>query len=926
MMLLVFPVRGQQQESRAGLYTVAIQAQNHQTDLPVGFAAVLLTCESDGRILSGSCDDQGICRFERVAAGRYKLRVTFLGYKPYTQGIPVDDSFTWLALLEPDAVNLDEVVVTASESRGMTSSSKIDRQAMEHLQPSSFADLVSLLPGERSTVPNMGAANLIRLREAGSGIQTDGSSTDYDISSLGTSFLMDGVPINTKANMSYLAGNTDNGLANRNTTGRGLDMRTIPTDDIERVEVVRGIPSVEYGDLTSGLIKIDRRKGGNKFNARFKADTYGKLVYAGKGFEWEKRKLTLNVGIDFFDSKIDPRNSLENYKRLNTSVRLSKEWQYKSGSLIYASNLDYGGSFDNVKIDPEINYHKEDSYKSTYNRYAWANNLTWLSKTGRFFRSLELNTSVSLQKDVIDRTRYVSLSGPQPTPPLSTDEGIHDGTWLTPQYVATGGSESLPFSAFTKLITRFSAHGDKAQHDMLIGSDWQMNKNYGQGQIYDPLFPIYPSMTTRPRPYYNIPAGHDFSLFFEDRSVIPVARHKLEVQAGLRASTMLNLADSYALHGKFFFDPRVNLRWSSPRLMVADRPLQFEIGGGMGWHTMTPSLTYLYPDLLYYDWQQLNYYHTNPDYRRLNLKTYVVDRTNYDLQAARNFKWEVRGDISYGENRLSITYFREDITSGFRTATYYQPMSYRKYDATGLDPDAITAPPKLEYLPYTDVTAFGSYGMASNATRLFKEGVEYQFTSKRIPALRTRITIDGAWFRTLYSESEPYWYRPTVNLGGQGVPYVGYYSDPDGSRKISFNTRFMFDTYLPRLKLGFSAAIECMWLYRSWSLRRTGIPDEYMDLEGVRHPFNVDEARNDMYLQWLIITYPESNFNERIEEPFNVGMNLKVTKKFFKERIQLALFVDHLFSYKHEYRGLNGVLVRQMSEMPYFGMEINFNL
>ncbi|MFQ8806051.1 MAG: hypothetical protein ACLR8Y_14345 [Alistipes indistinctus] len=91
--------------------------------------------------------------------------------------------------------------------------------------------------------------------------------------------------------------------------------------------------------------------------------------------------------------------------------------------------------------------------------------------------------------------------------------------------------------------------------------------------------------------------------------------------------------------------------------------------------------------MLYYDWQQLNYYHTNPDYRRLNLKTYVVDRTNYDLQAARNFKWEVRGDISYGENRLSITYFRR-ILRLISYATYYQPMSYRKYDATGLDPDA----------------------------------------------------------------------------------------------------------------------------------------------------------------------------------------------------------------------------------------------
>ena len=370
MMLLVFPVRGQQQEFRAGLYTVAIQAQNHQMDLPVGFAAVLLTCESDGRILSGSCDDQGICRFERVAAGRYKLRVTFLGYKPYTQVIPVDDSFTWLALLEPDAVNLDEVVVTASESRGMTSSSKIDRQAMEHLQPSSFADLVSLLPGERSTVPNMGAANLIRLREAGSGIQTDGSSTDYDISSLGTSFLMDGVPINTKANMSYLAGGDNKYVENRNTTGRGVDMRTIPTDEIEHVEVVRGIPSVEYGDLTSGLIKIERRKGGNTLNARFKADAYGKLFYLGKGFEWRKQNMTLNLGLDFLDSRIDPRNTLENYKRFNASIRLSKSWNYDSGSLTYDSNLDYGGSFDNMKIDPDINYHKEDSYKSSYNRYA----------------------------------------------------------------------------------------------------------------------------------------------------------------------------------------------------------------------------------------------------------------------------------------------------------------------------------------------------------------------------------------------------------------------------------------------------------------------------------------------------------------------------------------------------------------------------
>ena len=40
--------------------------------------------------------------------------------------------------------------------------------------------------------------------------------------------------------------------------------------------------------------------------------------------------------------------------------------------------------------------------------------------------------------------------------------------------------------------------------------------------------------------------------------------------------------------------------------------------------------------------------------------TYVVDPTNYSLGAARNFKWEVRGDVTLDGNRFSLTYFEED--------------------------------------------------------------------------------------------------------------------------------------------------------------------------------------------------------------------------------------------------------------------------
>ena len=229
----------------------------------------------------------------------------------------------------------------------------------------------------------------------------------------------------------------------------------------------------------------------------------------------------------------------------------------------------------------------------------------------------------------------------------------------------------------------------------------------------------------------------------------------------------------------------------------------------------------------------------------------------------------------------------------------------------------------LRVLPFNDYS--GTYSTTTNGSRLYKEGIEYQFVSKRIPSLKTRITIDGAWFKTLYSESESYYYRPSVNLGGESLPYMGHYNDPEGYLRNSFNTRFMFDTYLDKLKLGFSVAVECMWLYTSQSIRQTGIPFEYIDLNGEAHPFDTEEALNDAYLQWLIISYSDTQFRKNITEPLNIGVNLKVTKRIFKERIQLALFVDQLFSYWREYVS-NGVRIRQTGKMPYFGMEINFSL
>ena len=69
-------------------------------------------------------------------------------------------------LMPQTPLAIGEVLVTAAESKGPTSSSKIGREAIAHIQPSSIADLMELIPGGRATDPSFGAPQEIRLREA----------------------------------------------------------------------------------------------------------------------------------------------------------------------------------------------------------------------------------------------------------------------------------------------------------------------------------------------------------------------------------------------------------------------------------------------------------------------------------------------------------------------------------------------------------------------------------------------------------------------------------------------------------------------------------------------------------------------------------------------------------------------------------------
>ena len=844
------------------------------------------------------------------AAGK-NITISFLGFKKLTAKAQNNATYRLVSTI----AKVGEVVVTAQESRSLGAASVIQRHAMEHLQPSSFSDLLELLPGGRSKDPRLNAPNQIRLREA-----TPPSNSQYATSSLGTSFVVDGAPISTNANMQRLKGAWETLATARENVNEGVDMRTISTDDIDKVEIVRGIPSVEYGDLTSGLVKIERKRGGNDLNARLKADMGSKLFYLAKGFEWAN-KWTLNLSTDFLDSKTDPRNKLETYKRLSVSARSGRKWNNDKTLSDFKLNLDYGGSFDGVKSDPELNYGNEETFRTRFNRFAISSSYSIKAKEQGWWRAFTATLSSSYEQNTSERTRFIQLQRTTPAVYLMED-GESDAYLLPYKYTATQKVDGKPFNLFMKVNTTFSVPVKGWYNSLLLGADWNMDKNYGEGQIFDPFKPVYPLTSLRKRALKDIPANHTFAMYMEENIKLPIAKNRLELVGGVRFSRMFNIDGSYTVAKQFYPDVRFNAGWTFPRFKIADKFGTVRLAFGIGSHTKNPTIDQLYPENGYLDITQLNYYHSNEDYRRINVRTYVIDRVNKDLKPARNFKWEVSSDMNYDGYRFSITLFRENMTSGFRSVPAYAPYSYKEYDATGINPNTLTAPPSLEGLPYTVVSELFSRERTSNGSRTLKEGIEYTFSTKRFESIHTRLTINGAWFKTTYENSQSVMVRPSAVLNNRQIGHVGIYKDNDRLTTEMANTNFTADTDIPRLKLGFSISAQCLWFTASQRKPLSNIPDSYMDASGNVHQWQAGDE-NDATLRWLVRDYNQSYYNRDVV-PFSLNLNFKVTKKLLRDRLNIAMFCNKLWDYTPDYK--SGTILIRRHVNPYFGLELNVKL
>ena len=239
--IVIFPLSAQHQE-KASIHGKIHEFDEKEKRIPLGYATLYFPDYGIG----ATSDDDGHFHMTNVPTGKARLQVMFVGKVPIDTLINIVRDLTLNFTLKDESFNLKEVTVTATQSRaGRSTASNISRQAMDHLQATSLNDLLALMPGGVLQNSALNNAQQINIRQI-----AGNSSSEEALNALGTAIIRDGAPISNNSNLSAMnptvAGSAA-ALGGGASPSGGVDVRSISTENIESVEIIRGIPSVEYG-------------------------------------------------------------------------------------------------------------------------------------------------------------------------------------------------------------------------------------------------------------------------------------------------------------------------------------------------------------------------------------------------------------------------------------------------------------------------------------------------------------------------------------------------------------------------------------------------------------------------------------------------------------------------------------------------------
>lgn len=916
------------------------------TGLPMELAMITLPDQN----LWAVSDINGNFAITGLRKGTYNVEIKVLGYQKYDATVDVKAGAKPITVkLQPMNLALDEVTVTA-EAQKMGSSSIIGQSAVQHIQPKSLEDMFQLIPGNVTKNPNLNNVGQAYIREVNSN----------DNNALGTLIVVDGAPLSNDANMQTMSTAKGGSTSKQSTAGKGVDLRSISPDNIESVEVIRGIPSVEYGNLTSGAVIVKTRSGATPWEAKFKADPYSKMVYVGKGFFINDKFGSINLSADYSQSYDDIRKHYNGFDRITASLGYSNVFMKRTTPLSFNLRLAFFSNINSEKSDPEMRADERIKNKNSGFRINaegnWSLQKSWISNVTYSFMA-----NYSVQED-FRREQIILQSGITPIGNALVNSEYQtfflNQTYYS-EYTLGGNPFDLFFQVKANKLFQFSSDSFM---NLKFGVEWRYNKNFGDGLTFDPRYPpmVTNNQTVRPRAYKDIPAMNVVSLFLEDKIQLPIASTKLTLQPGIRMSSIF--IDKMAQRDNILtVEPRINVDYNILNKKNNNLFDDLSIVGGYGVAAKAPTLLQLYPDKAYFDVTSFALMFQDDPLGTNNksmavMTTKVIDDTsNPRLKPAYSYKAEAGFAMRIKKITASLTLFSEKHKNEYSYSSRPMIMPIRRYST----PNGIDAVKYenggVNYLQngswnkaaIKEDTLFYNYRTPANGVQTTKHGVEYSINFGQLPAIKTSLVADGAWLYVKRRSTQESYSPITTSFQGGDYPYMPVYPGGSGTVSNRFNTNFRFITHIPQIRMIFSTTVQVIWLenyqniyedndgnslyYKmknpfattneeSYFVNPTGFLDHKGNYTAWQSGYETDPTYRHM-LQY----YSHDNYFGTEKFPITAILNFRLTKEFGKI-MELSFMANNFLKISKSYKNTTSVGWRDLTIPMYFGAEIKIKL
>lgn len=851
-------------------------------------------------------DADGKAYIKNIPAGTYTLTATYVGYETFTTNVKVDGkSLNMRIEMKEASLMLNEVSVTAKQSvAGTSTASIIGRQAIDHLQASSLADVMQLVPGQLMGNNDLTQQKNLQLREV---------SPNNTTSAFGNSVVIDGVPISNN-------GNVTQGPITEFT---GTDLRNIAADDINEVEVVRGIPSAEFGDLTSGMVIVHSKAGVTPWQIKAKVNPAQMNYSIGKGERFGRAGI-FNGSFDYAQAWGDPRMKTNSYHRytgsLGWSYDINRKWNITT-KVRYVLAKDWTGD------DPDATVEGTDTKNTNQTISITHNGRIQMEK----FFARTLNYTIGLSFNSTDRRKegYTSFSGNLNPILTAMETGYYEVPYESRNYRAVSYTESRPGNVYAKISDRFYVQSGKIRQTFKIGAEYHYDWNKGRGYYNeDDRYPLEPNSDGRPRAYSDIPGLHQIAAYAEDQLVWSFNKvNRLRATMGLRFTAMQPFADVATTS----LSPRLNLAFSLTKWL--------DLRAGIGLNSKTPGLNYLYPDKSYTDRQAA----PNSDNNTVLYHTYVYDvQYSKDMKNATTTKVEAGFDIRLKNGKkLSVLGYIDNTPDGFGNKTDYVTYTANYYPKSYYTDKSVA--------PLRSDIVFITTGAIGNTSHSLNRGVEIDMDFGTWKLLRTSFYLSGAWQESkswstnMNSESLNSKYLPQSYVSARTTPFKVVYPnglDDSYSMYRRLVTTLRTVTHIPELRMVASLTTQVIWHNWNDSYSIDKDPIGWIDTNCNYHA--IDSEMLAGYLGMDGVYYPTAPANQQYvgiynlmnryinieneSSPITWNIQARLTKELGKIG-GLSFYVNNALYYEPFIQGNSASKTRtQYNTGLSFGAELYFNL